>query len=290
METQSWLMLKILINRFNPTAGNVLLKFLPEEDLKKVNTQNIVSSDITPLLKQPQTLLQMLHFSWLQPIIQQFPSELQPIFIGALTEQQSTGLNKALEMTPCAISSPVRMFLQEQLYSKIKSKPGLPIEYLPVSDFSELLNWNKRELVELIDFLGLYDVASKIRNIVNKQHLENIYSCLNKKQHYYLRVCLYQKEKLIAPKLNINPAKKNPEKLKKEMHLRGLIRLGKALCGENMDLVWYIAHILDIGRGQMLLAYYKDQPIPNVSNILKNQVLALMNFLKKSEKKVRKSE
>ena len=129
-------------------------------------------------------------------------------------------------------------------------------------------------------YLGLHDLAFEVRQIVNRNDLRNIYACLNPKQFYYLKICLNQKDKIISPKLQIDPSQFDKKKLKQILHLRGLSRLGGALCGLPYDLVWTIAHQLDSGRGLILMNHYKAEADAKVASLLKHQVINLMNFLK----------
>lgn len=80
-------MLRVLINRYNPKAGNALIKFLPEEEARAVINQNIRSTDLAPILQQPQKSLASMHYSWIQPIFQKFPESLKPTIVAALTDE-----------------------------------------------------------------------------------------------------------------------------------------------------------------------------------------------------------
>ena len=279
MDSKGWMMLKVLINRFNPKAGDTLIKFLPQEETPSVTSQDIRSNDLLPLLYQSQRTLDKTHYSWLVPLITKFPEPLRPFVISSLLPEQQAGLTQ--ENTGTYVSPPVKNFLRNQLYRHLKANQHLPLEYIPETDFSPLLQWKKRELVRLIDFLGMHDLAFEIRGIVNKNYLKNLYSCLSPKELYYLKVCLHQKERLVSPKLGIDPTKQDCPRLRQVLHRRGLIRLGKALAGQHADLVWYIAHALDTGRGRLLLRYYQPHPIPNVTPILKQQVFNVITFMKK---------
>lgn len=277
MDKRGHMMLRVLINRYNPKAGNVLLKFLPKEEAQAVMDQDIQSNDLAPILQQPQKSLAKIHYSWIQPIFQRFPESLQPTLIAALTAEQVAGLKIS---SPITISNIAKTFILNQLYQHLKISEHFPIEYLPKTEFSPLTKWTKSQLVNLIDFLGLYDLASEVRHIVNRDYLKNIYTCLTPKQFYYLKICLHQKEQLVSPKLRIDPTKQDCPRLKQAMHRRGLLRLGKSLCGQHPDLVWHIAHTLDVGRGNILIKEHQTQEIPRITKILKQQVLNLMNFLK----------
>lgn len=270
-------MLRVLINRYNPKAGNGLLKFLPQEEAQAIMNQDIRSTDLAPILQGPQKPLEKIHYSWIQPVLQKFPEPLHPAVMAALTAEQMAGLKIP---SPMVISNFAKTFILNQLYHYLNISEHYPVEYLPETELVPLAKkWNKSQLVNLADFLGLYDLASEVRHIVNRNYLKNIYTCLTPKQFYYLKVCLHQKEQLVSPKLGIHPNKQDCPKLKQIIHRRGLLRLGKALCGQHPDLVWHIAHILDIGRGNILLREYQPKELPKVTQILKQQVLSLMNFL-----------
>jgi hypothetical protein len=195
----------------------------------------------------------------------------------ALTSEQSSGLEKSETIE---LSEPVKSFILSQLYTLLKADEHLPLDYLPETELSELGTWNKTQLIHLIDFLGLHDLATEVRQIVNKNHLKNIYACLTPQQFYYLKVCLHQKEMLTVSKLGIDASIKDSTKLKRVIHQRGLLRLGKALCGQHPDFVWYLSHTLDTGRGKMLSDIYQKESIGKITPFLKEQVLNLMKFLK----------
>lgn len=274
-------MLKVLINLYNAKAGNSLLKHLPEEEAEMVSNQDIRSSDIMPILFRPQQLIQKLHYSWLQPLVEKFPSSLHATVIAALTPEQITGLRKSLGVLPAKIPQPTKTFILNRLFALMGKHDHLPVEYLPQTELSSLVEWSKNELTDLIDFLSLHDLSSEVKQIVDKNSLKNLYSCLNAKEMYYLKVCLHQKEQVKPPKLEIDIRKQDCKHLRQILHRRGLIRLGKALAGQHPDLVWYIAHTLDTGRGKILLQYYAKEANPKITPILKLQVTNLMNFLKK---------
>jgi hypothetical protein len=277
MDKRGWMILRVLINRYNPKAGNALLKFLPAEDSKAVMSQDIRSTDLAPILQKPQRSLAKIHYSWIQPVLQKFPESLQPSVMAALASERIVGLKIP---SPIPISDMAKTFIFNQIYQQLKISEHFPIEYLPESELSLLAKWSKAQLMNLADFLGLYDLAAEVSKIVNRNYLKNIYTCLSPKQFHYLKVCLHQKEQLISPKLGIDPTKQDCTELKQVMHRRGLIRLGKALCGQHPDLVWHIAHTLDTGRGNLLFKEYQPEEIPKVTRILKQQVLNLVNFLK----------
>lgn len=178
-----------------------------------------------------------------------------------------------------SLSSPVRTFLFHQFLQRLEVDKHLPLEYLPSSDLWPLMDWKKEKRIQLVDFLGLYDLASEVRHIVNRQHLNNIYSCLTPQEIAYLKICLHQKEKIASPKLGIDPTKQDCPQLKKLLHQRGLIRLGKALSDQHPDFIWHLAHRFDKSRGELLLRESSFLTPPKINTLLKQQVVHLIHFL-----------
>jgi hypothetical protein len=126
----------------------------------------------------------------------------------------------------------------------------------------------------------MHDLSESIRHIVDKNQLKAIYNCLSPRKQQFLRMCLHQKEKITAPKLEIGRWDGDKKKLEQILHKRGLLRLGKALCGQHPQFFWYITRTFDTGRGAALARYYQEEPIPEISPLLIQQVLSLINFLK----------
>lgn len=277
MNARGWIMFKVLVNKYHPKEINAFNKFLSQNELEFLDKLDVQSSDLKPVVQHPETSLAKIHYSWIQPLLEKFPEPLRPLLVATLTPEQITGMRITKET---ATSSPVKYFLLNHLHHLLKINERTPFEYLPETEFSPLVVATKNQLVNLIDFLGIHDLAAEIKHIVNRNTLTNIYSCLTQKQLFYLKICLQQKQQIISPKLGIDPSKQDCDALKQTLHRRGLLRLAKALCGQHGDFVWYLAHILDKGRGNILLKEYQPQPIPKITPILKQQVLYLLNFLK----------
>lgn len=282
MHPKSILLLKVLINKYHPGIGENFLRILPQSDAKEVIKKPVDSSDPLVAINWPKTALIRTHYSWLAPIIQKMPASIQPLVVASLPEPQSTKLKNYLKLPhiPRELNPKTKPFFLDTLYKKWNPQEAIPTAYLPTSTLSPLLELSKAELVDLIDFLALYDLAEAIRHIVDKKYLKTIYFCLTTKQQQYLRQCLHQKEKLATPSLGLEKWDGDPKKLKVLLHLRGMLRLGKALCGQSPDFLWHVVHTLDTGRGTTLASHYHNEIIANVTPLLVQQVLNLLNFLK----------
>jgi hypothetical protein len=284
MQRKSSIMLRVLMNRYHQGAPDALLAGLPKEGAKEVLEQDVQSSDALQVMLLPLNFLgDRIHYSWLVPAIETFSKQMQPVVISALPSHSSEPLSKLMKrplLPPQA--RPVREFLLNILCQKFSDRPVLPVEFLPETPLMQLSTLNKSQLIELIDLLGLFDLAEELRHIVDKVLVKSIYSCLSAKQQQFLRICLHQKEKLKAGKIGLTNWKGDAAQLERLLHRRGLLRLSYALAGQHRDFVWHIVHRLDVGRGHLLEKYYSIKELPGVTAFLSQQILNTLNFLNKS--------
>lgn len=282
MQSKTSTFLKVLINRFHPGISQAFFKSLPPEDVKEAYAATTASQDTSIATSWTANLISRTHYSWLAPSVQALPESLKSAVINALPESHAKGLKKLLNIkVPSSPLTPnMKAFLLGQLYQHWNPEDALPPEYLPQSLLEPLNELSKNELIDLIDMLAIYDLAEAVRHIVDKKNLKAIYLCLSPEKQKFLRTCLHKKEKLAAPKLDIAKWNGSQEELNSILHRRGLLRLGKALCGQNRYFVWNIVHTLDTGRGKAISEYYHEDPIPGVTNLLIQQVITAINFLK----------
>lgn len=259
MSSKGPLILKLFIQHFHGDSPESLLKFLSQEQAKTISEVKLHSTDLFALLHHPKNVIQRLHTSWLEETAKK--SSLQPESI--------------------QVTEPMQSFIVNTLYSNLDRLPELPIEYLPPTDLAPLASANAKTLSLLCDYLGLFDLAAELRFIVDKISIQNLYACLTPPELTFLKGCLQKKERITVPKLGIDPRKNDSAKWRELIHQRGLLRLTKALAGQNQDFVWYISRLMDYNEGSMLFQQYSPEPIPEVTAILKTQVLQVLNYLKK---------
>lgn len=285
MQLKSSVLLKVLLNRYHPGPPQAFLKSLPAEDAKEITTIDTASQDPAAALAWPQQAIVHTHYSWLAPVVEKMPKGIRPQIIASLPEYQAKGMARLLRIPiPTPPPLPTQKFLLDQLYLRWSPPEGIPREYLPKCSLVDLLSLTKVELVELIELLAMYDLSDSIRHIVDKKKLKSIYMCLSPQKQQFLRQCLHKKEKLAAQKLDIDKWDKTPEQLNNILHRRGMVRFGKAMCGQGRHFLWHITHILDVGRGNAIVQYYQDNEIAGVTPLLVQQIFSVMNFLKpKSE-------
>ena len=159
----------------------------------------------------------------------------------------------------------------------------LPKTFLPKNELSVLTRISKDELVRMIDLLGIYDLTDETRTILDNKQIKAIYKCLTPTQRKFSNYCLHQREKIASSRLNLSNWNGDSDELQRRIHLRGIARLGKALSGQDEQLIWYIVHTLDTGRGHLLQKNIEKEAVPKVTPALSQQVLQTLNHLQKKE-------
>ncbi len=277
--------MRILLNRFHSKTPKDFLSLLPPEDAKQILSQDIATADISPIFVKPQEFLKNIHYSWIAPHVQKLPQHVQELLVSALANPLAAGLKKYLKIN-ARIALPPRasFFFVKKLYDQVHQPDVLDPTLLLKDNLSILLDLSRKELMDLVDFLGLYDLAEEVRYIVDKKSLQSVYSCLDNKKLQFVRICLHQKNKLAVPKLNLQKWNGNCVELANTLHQRGLYRLGKALSGCHPNFLWHLSRRFDTGRSKVLEKYYAKQPSPGITSSLVQQVMNVMNYLKqKSE-------
>lgn len=281
MQAKGWIMMRVLLNRFHKGSPESALNILSQDEVKTIMGLKFNSEDFKPMLAKTEAQLSKIHYSWLLPAIEKLPPNVRSIVVGALAKAQVIGLSKQFSPKDTSPISPlVKDFLLNSIYRYVQDPNVMPLEYLPQGPLNRLFDFEKQELVELIDFLGLYDLAIEIRSIVDKKILQQVYNCMTPKKQQFLRICLHQKEKITTPRLELEGWHGDCKKLNALLHKRGLLRLGKALAGQHPDFLWHFTRILDTGRGAIISKYYQKEAIPNVTTALTQQVINVMNSLK----------
>jgi hypothetical protein len=285
MQAKGLLMLKTLLSFYHKGSSEQVLKYLPPEEAKACMELSVHNEDLSSIFISPEINLANVHYSWLTPVFKKISPAIHPWILSALSQQQASRLGPLVKSKPLKTSlSPLaQRFFLNFFYNKFKDPHVLPLSFLPPTPLTFLMKKSKEELVEAVDFLGLYDLAEEIRHVVDKNILKTVYQCLSPKKQQFLRICLHQKEKLAVSKLGLESWDKDCKKLEKMLHRRGINRLANALSGENPDFFWHVIHVLDTGRGAILSQSYIKEEIAGITPALRQQVINVFNFFKKEE-------
>ena len=225
--------------------------------------------------------LDQIHWSWLIPTLKTYSAREQKLFVSALDPQVQQNLAHELGLTSLPKEGLREMgssFLKQTLLSHLigHQESLIPPSYLPDSSLNSLLHLSKRQLIRLIDFLSLHDLAAELRQIVETKILKKIYSLLSEEEKKWLKVAMTHKEPYPLPRLKLDKWDGSEDALRVLLHKRGLARLGVALSSQDPDLAWYVCHQLDIGRGNALFKLCAQEAAAEIAHEMVRQVQELL--------------
>ncbi|MFA6915470.1 MAG: hypothetical protein WC222_03675 [Parachlamydiales bacterium] len=285
MDPNTTKLLRVLLNAYYGSNFATACRFLPEEDAERVKSLNVQSTDFSFALKNPEEWLDKIHYSWLAPILAKYSPVIRSLAVASLPDYQSSCIRHymSLDKEPPPSKIAKSYFLNE-ICSQMGVKDVIPEQQLPESTFRFLAEWDKESLCKLIDLLSMYDLAEKLKHIVDRRRLRDIYACLNKEHLDYLRICMHKKEKVASPSINLDQWKGDPKELEHLLHRRGLVRFGKALSTEPPEVLWHILHRLDTGRSAIIKICLQGNEPPAVVHALKQQVQSVIEYLDTKKK------
>lgn len=230
-----------------------------------------------------RSILNYVHYSWYIPLMKSFSKKDLSLLLNSFNSPNKESLEKHLGEKASDTASPLAVdYFQKILFDKVldpKNVDLLPLEYLPTTDLSELLFLSKNDLVSLIDYLALFDLATQLPKIVNPLILKKISSILSTDKKKFLKKLSFYKEPFSMPLFNFSSAADSKE-ITFALHKRGLNRFAKALCNENEIFTWYICHRLDIGRGSILSKFCKDKVQKEISKTITFNIIELLPIIK----------
>ncbi|MCB1113670.1 MAG: hypothetical protein KDK62_02830 [Chlamydiia bacterium] len=273
---------KLFLNRFTPDETNLLLDFFPEG---KEAIEGITNEQNDPSLafQSPEEILLNIHYSWLAQKLSKNPKEMAKLYLAAfpktLKEKIQGLLNAPLELPE--ISFLAKRYLQLEFLKQLLPEDFIPAHFTPKSDLKPLGALDKNKMVEVIDFLGLFDLTEEMKKIVDTKLLKKLNDTLSSKQKAFIKECMQKKDNIQAPPFPLYDWNGNKKELKKRIHKKGLIRLSKALSGEDPRFIWHVTRTLDTGRGKILNDMISEDPTPNITEAMKRKTLLLISYLQK---------
>jgi hypothetical protein len=231
-----------------------------------------------------ETELSRIHFSWFDPIFRTFSENEVRLFLSALDSQQAKGLKKlllfsnhAIELKPSA-----RPFFEQTLWGKIANQEILPIECLGESPLNALLELEPPALMNLIDYLGIHDLAIEVKQIIETARLKQIYAALSADELAYLKTLQQRKEPLAFKRMELQTWDGKKSTLRTLLRQRGANRLAKALYQKEKSLLWRVSHKLEMEVGEQIMRLATPLEHARAQEILINQVTELLATLRTS--------
>jgi hypothetical protein len=279
MNRKSWIAFYALLNDFTKGATNQYLQFLPEDIQGELESYQIYEEGALKLFPNPSELVKKIHYSWLANTFKDLSDEVFPLYMSTLSKEQLAGLEKLLkkewkkvELTPFGEN-----FILTNIYKKyIKEQESLPVAVLPQSGLNKLLNFDKRQVISLIDFFGLAELAVEIKDLNKDYIVDKIYACLPIDKKQYLEKCVEGVGGVALSSFQIDKWDGDKEKLAILLHQKGLMRMAISLSAQDTSMVWHVCHKLDTGRAEVIQKYVKEEKEPEDIAALGSQLQELL--------------
>ena len=276
----------MLLQHYHKENKEELLSYLVNEEEKAVANQEMALS--TKVFFKGLELIskediKKIHYSWLAPEVSSYPEALKPYFLAIMPPYYKKGVSSLLkiEAPASSLSLPVQRFFLQLLQTKLKQKGLIQEESVESEKLSILEELTKQQLVEVIDFFALHDLAEDVRHIVDKEKLRKIYQILDEKRRQYLRQCLHYKHPHLSKKIGLDHWNGDGDLLSHVLHRRGLKKFACVLSTEKKVFLDRLCYRLDTGRGNFLKEQvskkvFKEKESAELTVLL----LKLVNFLK----------
>lgn len=276
MEKNSNRLLKALLDQVNESYQKELSSYLSPSIQSSFDEKNRY---IRLFTKDP---LNEIHYSWYLPILKNLKHPENLYFLMALDDSIAFPLETALKLTrpTVGITDIFQHYLKQILREQMIPKELLPFGFLPDSPFLELASASKKELIDLIHRLSLFDLASEMRQIVETKILKKIYSSLTEDEKNFLNQRTFEKENVSWPKMGLEKWDGTKVHLHTILHRRGIYRLSLAIQNASFEIRWYMSHKLDLGRGSFLMKIKPVSIAPSLKERMIDQVLQVFKEIK----------
>jgi len=277
MTDTSVVALKKMISSLSLPLQERLIHFLPEKTAKKLVSLSPFEDKIILKDIEYNNLLDLVHYSWFLPTLRIYEKKEIALFLLSLCEKQKKNLRSIfdIKLPKATLTCEGNKYLRNHLLFSLigEEKEILPFSFLPVSPLNILLKFSKKNLMVLIDFLGLYDLKIELKQIVDPKIMKSIQKCLSKEKQLFLKNIRHEKQSSDFTRLNLNVWDSEKKSLTGIIHKAGLARFAKGLSREDENLIWYIIHFLDIGRGSIIEKLCEKREKETVSSFISKQIL-----------------
>lgn len=282
-----WLVCRSFIEAKRKEAKEELFAFLDPKRKKELLALPPPGQDLTLGFDVVRHLLKWTHSSWFAPLLRAMPEHEIPLFLSAFPEDKKQELcDLLLCQKPTTELSPLaKNFLQKKIIqSLLVKKPDLfPIEALPASDLLGLLDLSSKGLHLLVKFLGLFDLSSEMRLIIDKVRTKKIESALSKEELFFLSSLITKQYPSLFKPIGLQSWNGTEQELITLLHKRGMNRLSKALFPENKDFILYITLRMSCEEEALFTSLHKKLEPVKMTSVLVKQIEEVLIFFHKNK-------
>ncbi len=176
-------------------------------------------------------------------------------------------------------SSWLSTFYLQYLLNSIGYETIPPLCFLPDSNSHHFLNFSKKQLVALIQHLGVLELANISKKIVDKKVLTQMEKMLSRADKKLFKNAKLFSEPKSSSIRDLSKILLDKKAFSIFIEKRGIERFARGIVLDHPYMIWHIAHILDQSRGQeLLIKARRFMPNP-YTPFFNKQVLAVSQTL-----------
>ena len=234
---KSWVAFKKKTNALPIEIRESLLNLLSIEGYQAYQEQP--SPSVDPLSDLTiEEMINKIDFSWFEQRLKEFSEKDQNFFLSAMPNQRPP---KGYEL-----DEKLKNFALSTLFNEtfdLEDRP-LPLSFLPEDPLNPLTTASGNDLIKLCQFLGLFDVARELKQVIKAKALKKIEEAFTKDEISFIHQIKDFKKQVQFIEIGLKGFNDEIELLKEVVFGRGLNRLAKALSRSAPSLIWYITHFL----------------------------------------------
>lgn len=283
LNQKGWMFFDLLLKRYHPRDPGTIVALLTPEEQERCKVSSS-PSQLSDWLVSCVEVLSAIHPQWIVDALKTFEEKRHASILSALPEALCVHvcrLGKWREPSLHVRPQFAHRILQDLLHA-LQDDTYIPSSAVPKSPYSPLLHLNTEHLTQIIDGMGLRDLAGVVRGMIDKKFLHTIYSVLKPQEQKLLRVYIQQKEQLKSPPLVLKAWDGRGETLRVMYHERGLMRMAMALHGQSAGFLWHFFHRLSPQEAKTLQHTMQHRtPQGQVAALLTQQLLGVMEFFQR---------
>jgi hypothetical protein len=273
MNTKEWALFYTLSQKFHPGNNGVLSSFLSDEDTPPAELWK--DKEFSNTLFSFEKILATVHYSWFFSFFEKLEPEKASLFLAIIPPDLAEKITAKTKRGASTTSfSPIgKRYITSLFVSAFCQEHNIfPPELLPFTPFDDIHSFAKPQLLHLVDYLGLQELATELATIEHRPLIKSIHSSLQQEKKEYVLAYIEAGNCVSLDPIDIMKWDGDAKKLHLVIHQKGLKRMGAALAGMPQPFIQYVCHRLDTGRGSVIQKYASQHKDQEKNSALQNQM------------------
>lgn len=222
-------------------------------------------------------LLGKIHPSHFTSLLVQYPQEQQMVYLCALPDFVKKEVAASLQIADPSYeyNALFQNWLQEEILHRLSAESGrpLPLSLLPDYPLLSLVHGDAIELSTLCSFLGLFDLHSELKQLIDAKLFKLLEDALSDEEALLLReIGGWRAADITFESLGLNGWNGDIPLLRGVLRERGIHRLAVGLLNAPNDLLWIVQHRMDRAMAAEFRKYRRVMHNHEIVEIILRQI------------------